>query len=174
MQPFPRAGSFSRWSRSRGPRGAHLVMIGFSDIQPPVVKLLPRPVSLVALLKTVRAVDPENRTEGRLHLNRAGFLLGALQPRRGRTSPWQLAHWPAWASRDVVTDDASLHEGAGGPYCRLIQLASAPTALAGLSCEDKQGPRRCSREGRRRRVMRTLIAVLTVAVMIWVPGKLSA
>ena len=86
-------------------------MIGFSDIQPPVVKLLPKPISPVALLETVRAVDPENRTEGRLHLNRAGFLLGALQPRRGRTSPWQLAHWPAWASRDVVTDDASLPRG---------------------------------------------------------------
>ena len=53
-------------------------------------------------------------------------------------------------------------------------MSAAPTAFAVLPCEDKQGPGRCYREGRRRRVMKTLIAVLTVAVVMGVPGKLSA
>jgi Spy/CpxP family protein refolding chaperone len=53
-----------------------------------------------------------------------------------------------------------------------IQLSAAPAAHAVLSSEDMQEPRRF-REGRRRRKMRTMIAV-TVAVVMWVPGKVFA
>jgi Spy/CpxP family protein refolding chaperone len=47
------------------------------------------------------------------------------------------------------------------------------TALAVLSCEDSEGPTTCVREGRRL-VMRSLLTVLLVAVVMWLPGNLWA
>jgi Spy/CpxP family protein refolding chaperone len=43
-----------------------------------------------------------------------------------------------------------------------------------MSSEDRQGPRVCFREGRRRWEMRSLITVLTVAMLMWLPVNLCA
>jgi Spy/CpxP family protein refolding chaperone len=57
---------------------------------------------------------------------------------------------------------------------RPSQPPAGNKALAVLSSEDREGPRRCFRPGRRRQEMRSLITVLTVAAVLWAPGKLCA